>query len=184
MEFVQADPKYAEVYYSWRNDPVSVSLNPFLNLSLEGVKEQLAKDRCSFDRMEGGRTYRWFALVDETPVGQVSVQDTNLMMQTLEIGYQVAPDYRGRGIGTRMVRKLIDEIFVHSNIRKVGALINEKNAPSRRIVEKLGFQQEGFLREHYLIGGKPVNEIYYAVLRREWEAVNSKLPPKTMIGTM
>jgi ribosomal-protein-alanine N-acetyltransferase len=46
--------------------------------------------------------------------------------------------------------------------------VHEENQASRRVLEKLGFQEEGLLREHYIINGTPVNEVLYALLKHEW----------------
>ena len=39
---------------------------------------------------------------------------------------------------------------------------------SRRVLSKLGFSEEGLLREHYVISKRPVDEVLYGLLRREW----------------
>jgi RimJ/RimL family protein N-acetyltransferase len=52
-------------------------------------------------------------------------------------------------------------------LRKLIAYVHEGNTPSRRVLEKTGFQAEGLLREHYLIDGMPVNEVIYGLLRKD-----------------
>jgi ribosomal-protein-alanine N-acetyltransferase len=48
------------------------------------------------------------------------------------------------------------------------AYVHEENVASCRVLEKLGFQEEGLLREHYVINGAAANEILYGLLKREW----------------
>jgi ribosomal-protein-alanine N-acetyltransferase len=46
--------------------------------------------------------------------------------------------------------------------------VHEENLPSRKLLENVGFHQEGILREHYLVNGKPANEIIFGLLRRDF----------------
>ena len=80
----------------------------------------------------------------------------------------MAESHHGKGIATAALRLLIEKIFAESTLRRLLAYVHEENQPSRRVLEKLGFQEEGLLREHYIISGAPVNEVLYALLKREW----------------
>ncbi len=66
------------------------------------------------------------------------------------------------------VAALVDKAFNESPLRKLVAYVHDQNLPSCRVLEKLGFQREGFLREHYIINGSPENEILFGLLKREW----------------
>lgn len=88
-------------------------------------------------------------------------------MLTAEIGYNIAPEARGKGYATAAVRLATHKAFTESPLRKLIAYVHEDNAASRRVLEKAGYTAEGLLREHYLINGAPVNEIIYGTLRRE-----------------
>ena len=68
------------------------------------------------------------------------------------------------------VRMLVDKVLAETALRKLVAYVHDQNRASCRVLEKLGFRQEGFLREHYIINGKPENEIVYGLLKSEWES--------------
>lgn len=57
----------------------------------------------------------------------------------VEIGYGLAAPYRGRGLGTATVRALLDWVVAQPGVRTVRAETGSGNAPSRRILERLGF---------------------------------------------
>jgi len=59
--------------------------------------------------------------------------------------------------------------FRESPLRKLLAYVHDKNVASCRVLRKLGFTQEGFLREHYMISGVPENELLFGLLKHEWE---------------
>lgn len=74
----------------------------------------------------------------------------------------------GKGIATAAVTLLVEKIFRETNLRRLLAYVHEENVASCRVLEKLGFQEEGLLREHYVINGAAANEILYGLLKREW----------------
>ena len=90
------------------------------------------------------------------------------MMGTVEIGYTITEKHHGLGLATTAVRALLDRIFKETPIRRVVAYVHQKNIASCRVLEKLGFTQEGILREHYIVNGLPVNEVVFGLLRSEW----------------
>jgi RimJ/RimL family protein N-acetyltransferase len=85
-----------------------------------------------------------------------------------EIGYGISEAYHARGIGTAAVAMLVHKVFAETQMRKLIAFVRDENLPSCRLLEKLGFQREGLLREHYIINGHPENEVLFGLLKREW----------------
>jgi len=70
-------------------------------------------------------------------IGHVHIMDNN------EIGYFMVSEYQSKGIGTEAVKKLIE-----LNPReRYFATIHNKNKPSIRLIEKLGFLQKGTIYE-------------------------------------
>ncbi|MCE7066201.1 GNAT family N-acetyltransferase [Dyadobacter sp. CY326] len=59
----------------------------------------------------------------------------------VEIGYEIIPAYRKRGLGAEAAKGLVDHAFAHSAVKKVTAhTLAEENA-SVRILESIGFKQ-------------------------------------------
>jgi ribosomal-protein-alanine N-acetyltransferase len=87
-----------------------------------------------------------------------------------EIGYGIAEAHHGRGVGTAAVSLLIAKIFRETPLRKLIALVHVENHASRRVLAKLAFRQEGLLVEHYVIQNHPVDEVFYGLLKREWNS--------------
>jgi RimJ/RimL family protein N-acetyltransferase len=120
----------------------------------------------------------WFARYDGKIIGSASLSGINEMMQVAEIGYMVDEAFHGRGLGTIIGKTLVAKVFAETKLRKLLAYVHDKNLPSRRLLERIGFKKEGFLREHYLINGKPENEILYGLLRSEWKPARGRRPAK------
>lgn len=66
-----------------------------------------------------------------------------------EIGYELAPEAWGRGIMTEAMRAILRFGFTTLGLHRVEAQIHPDNTGSRRVLEKLGFTQEGYFRQSY-----------------------------------
>ena len=70
------------------------------------------------------------------------------------IGYWIAEEHQGRGLVTRAVTALIDHAFGELGLHRLEISAATENLRSRAIPERLGFTQEGVLREAELVGGE------------------------------
>ncbi len=61
-------------------------------------------------------------------------------------------------MGYQSVSFLANQVFKETNIYKLFVMIVIGNRASRKIVEKIGFKQEGLLKKQFLIEGKTVDE--------------------------
>jgi len=85
-----------------------------------------------------------------------------------EIGYDLHPDTWGRGLMPEAIHALIRYGFSEMNLNRIEATVHDKNFRSQRVLGKLGFKQEGVLREYYCRKGIYNNQIQYSLLKREW----------------
>jgi len=89
----------------------------------------------------------------------------------MDIGYGIAePEYRGKGYATEAVALLLDYLFAGYPVERVSAYTDAENAPSRRLLEGLGFTCEGTMRSASFRHGAWRDMCIYAILRREWAA--------------
>ena len=170
LKLLAADPKYAELFYEWRQDPEMTKYNPLANSTVEALRDRLSKAGSDLSKIEKHESYFWLIEVDDQILGHVSLNNVNQMMLTSEVGYGVTSAARGKGIATSAVRLITERVFAETGFRKLIAYVHEENLSSRKVLEKIGFRQEGILREHYLVNGAPANEIVYGILRREFRA--------------
>jgi RimJ/RimL family protein N-acetyltransferase len=68
--------------------------------------------------------------------------------KTGEIGYWAAPWARGRGVMTHAVRLLAQWSFREFELRRIELVIAVDNPASNRVAEKVGFTNEGILRQY------------------------------------
>jgi ribosomal-protein-alanine N-acetyltransferase len=87
-----------------------------------------------------------------------------------EIGYELAPDWWGRGVMTEAVGAMLQFGFTHMGLHTVEAQIHPANTGSRRVLEKLGFVQEGYFRENFYdpIEAQFTDTAVFSLLKDSW----------------
>ncbi|MFA9559480.1 GNAT family N-acetyltransferase [Evansella sp. AB-rgal1] len=89
-----------------------------------------------------------------------------------EIGYWLGDQFLGKGLATKAVKQLIDHSFTELDLRKVEIGVASNNIKSRAIPERLGFTQEGTIRNYEFLQGEYHDRVIYGLLKEEW---NSKI---------
>jgi RimJ/RimL family protein N-acetyltransferase len=82
-----------------------------------------------------------------------------------EVGILLAPEVRGRGIGTEAQRLLVEHLFATTPIHRLSAWTEVDNLVEQRSLEKCGFQREGILRKGGYRGGAWRDVCLYGRLR-------------------
>ena len=89
------------------------------------------------------------------------------------LGYGVSPGCWGRGLATEAARAVVEHGFKSFGLDKIWARVDPRNSTSIRVLEKLGMQREGVLRQHLIRRGERVDRVYYGLLRQEWAFADS-----------
>lgn len=125
-----------------------------------------------FDRQLQGRIgdeFRWIA-VDRAGelVGTIETFAANRRNRTFKYGLIVAAPHRGKGYAADMIVKVLDYYFMELGYEKVTPHVYAFNNGSVRLHEKLGFLQEGRLRNMVYARGAYHDEIHYGMTRDEF----------------
>lgn len=117
--------------------------------------------------------------VDGELAGQLNVSGMSYgSLSSASIGYWVAERFAGRDVTPTAVALATDHVFFGLGLHRMEICIRPENAPSLRVVEKLGFRYEGLRRRFIHINGDwrdhfcfalTVEEIPEGVLRR-WKS--------------
>ncbi|MHA6250312.1 GNAT family N-acetyltransferase [Oceanobacillus sp. CAU 1775] len=86
------------------------------------------------------------------------------------IGYWLGEGAQGHGIMTRTVRGLIDYGFGDLELNRIEIRAAIGNLKSRAIPERLGFKEEGVIRQGEWLYNHYVDHAIYGLLKTEWDA--------------
>jgi ribosomal-protein-serine acetyltransferase len=101
-------------------------------------------------------------------VGSIGLHHIDWRNKQTTIGYYLGEGYQGKGIMTRAVQALLNYVFFDLKLNRVEIRCGEGNYKSRRIPERLGFIQEGSIRDGENLYGRYHNLIVYGILERDW----------------
>jgi len=106
---------------------------------------------------------------DQALVGECVLFGFNAQCRRAEIGYTLGRAYRSQGYMREALAGLIGIAFGPLDLNRIEADIDPRNAPSARILERLGFVKEGYLRERWIVAGEKSDTALYGLLRSEWK---------------
>lgn len=86
------------------------------------------------------------------------------------LGYAYGRAAWGRGIATEAARVMVAMGFDVLGLRRIWAACDPENTASRRVLEKVGMQVEGLLREDTVIRGEVRDTLLWGILEPEWRA--------------
>lgn len=105
-------------------------------------------------------------LCDGNLVGSIGIfRQDNIHNFTAEMGYYIAEDFWGRGIGTQAVKLAVNYVFGNSDIVRIYAEPFADNIGSCRVLEKNGFIFEGLLHKNAYKNGKFRDMKLYAKIK-------------------
>jgi len=113
---------------------------------------------------------------DGALVGECVLFGFNEQCRRAEIGYTLGRAYRSQGYMREALAGLIDVGFGPLDLNRIEADIDPRNEPSARILERLGFVKEGYLRERWIVAGEKSDTALFGLLKSEWPSGPARRP--------
>lgn len=107
-------------------------------------------------------------LADNKVIGTTTLYNLDFSNRRAEVGYALGRDYWGQGYMQEALQALLGYAFETLDLRRLEADVDPRNKASIQTLERLGFQQEGFLRERWEVAGEIQDALFYGLLRPEW----------------
>lgn len=154
----QRDPRYLRLYH-WTERSAD-DVRAFVQMFLDHQRQQPRhKYQLAIELRGEGRL-----------IGNCGIRKPTAAAQVAEIGYELAPDRWGHGYATEAARAVLTFGFSDLGLHRVSACCLAENSASAHVLEKIGLQREGRLREHELIKGRWHDTLLYGILEHEWRA--------------
>lgn len=127
------------------------------------------------DRWNKGFYDGWiirFAIADKETdriIGTIFLN--NFEEKRAEIGYELSEAYWKLGIMSEVMKLVLDLGFHKLNLVRIQAFVCEENIASKQLLRKLGFAEEGYLRQYecHSITGECKDMYIYSLLKNEFD---------------
>lgn len=118
---------------------------------------------------EAGSAFTWAVTTrhDGTLIGAIEIRPEHHYRRG-EFGYWTGMPYWNQGYTTEAAGRVVQHGFETLNLHRIQALVLPTNTGSVRVLEKLGFQREGVLRDYVLKWGEFQDRAVYGLLHDEW----------------
>ena len=114
------------------------------------------------------------ALHSETKemVGHIELAtiDFNNLSATI-VHVLVKPELRNKGYGTEMTRKVLEFAFDYLHLHRVDLIVLDSNKPAVTCYQKLGFKEEGCMRDSKRYRQEYWSVLLMSMLDHEWQAM-------------
>src|SRR6266567_3814068 len=150
--------------------------NPETPLYQSNLGPYVAMTRTMRREARRGLTLPWVITYGGRFAGQLTVG--NIIWgsaRSAAVGYWIDQEFAGRGVTPTALAMAVDHCFFVVGLHRVEATIRPENRASRRVVEKLGFHEEGIRRLCLHVDGAWRDHICYALTS---EDVISGLMPR------
>jgi ribosomal-protein-alanine N-acetyltransferase len=124
------------------------------------------------DQVAEPRTHYRFAITlppADRLRGRISLSLTQPTIGEYEIGWTVHRQDWGKGYATEAARAVMRFAFIRLQAHRIIAFCHAQNGASERVMQKLGMQQEGLMRETKWLNESWCDELVYAILEREFQ---------------
>jgi ribosomal-protein-serine acetyltransferase len=98
----------------------------------------------------------------------VGFHTVNWRDRSTSIGYWLAAGEQGRGTMTNAVRVMVDHAFRSMGLNRVVITAAVHNDRSRAIPQRLGFVEEGTLRQGVRVGDRYFDDVVHSMLAEDW----------------
>lgn len=110
----------------------------------------------------------------QRPVGVVGICHVDFRDRTGEVSFYIGDDTaKGKGCATRALTLLHDYAFREMGLERTWAEAFAFNEASFRLLQKLGYREEGRLRRHVYRNGERWDSVMLGLLRGEWQCGSS-----------
>jgi ribosomal-protein-serine acetyltransferase len=103
--------------------------------------------------------------------GVIGFHNLDWANRKTSIGYWLGEQFQGHGLMTKSCIAYINYAFNELKLNRVEIRCAVENSKSRAIPERLGFKNEGPIREAEWLNDHFVDHIVYGMLAREWKGV-------------
>ena len=122
--------------------------------TLAAQREQLLADIAALEQKSTVRFYIFLKEDSQPLIGSIAI--SNIVwgcFLSCFLGYRLDAAHRNHGYMTQAINAVIQYAFTALRLHRIEANVMPRNLPSRRVLEKCGFQAEGISKAYLKING-------------------------------
>ena len=154
------DTSFAKDYYDLIHHP---KVKPFVPSNhvpktIKAAKSELQQQQ---QLEQTGKGIYWGIYIKEQLIGTCGLHSMNTLQQSMEISYEIHPNYTNKGITTKAVKHCVAYSNCHLN-KQVNLLLAytlTDNIASQRVAEKAGFNKHGVLKNNCYYNGTLIDRM-------------------------
>ena len=154
----------------WRSDP---RINAFIRPGMRTLEEVRRWYRDYFP----SKTNKLYMIsYNDSPIGYFTIEGIDRVNRKCEFGIVIGEsDFHNKGIGSSVVKMMLEKAFHEMDMHRILAVINEENVSSYRCFANAGFTIEGRHREARIINGGYKDVLLFSILEHEWRCRSIQL---------
>jgi ribosomal-protein-alanine N-acetyltransferase len=154
----QSDARYLR-YYEW-TERTPQAVQEFVQMFLTNQQEH---PRTKFQLAATLKP-------DGQLIGNCGIRMKSAVAHEGDIGYELSPDHWGQGYATEAARAIVAFGFSELKLHRIWSWCVAENTGSAHVLQKIGMQPEGHLRENEYYKGRWWDTLIFGMLDYEWTA--------------
>ena len=158
--------EYIDKFVEWLNDP---EITQFLTIYRPLTREMEENWFTSLKDREND--FIFAILINQAKlIGNCSIMNIIWKDRVGTCGIFIGDkNEQGKGYGTEAMKLLLGYGFNTLNLNRLDLKVNDFNSRAIKCYQKLGFVEEGRMREASFVNGKYHDQILMSILRKEWK---------------
>lgn len=111
--------------------------------------------------------FYWIVEDDGRFIGLIRMDEYDPLNRSIRVGADVSSEVRRKGYGLRIYRGILSYCFQYLGIHRIWLLVLATNEPALALYEKVGFKEEGRMRNAIWRGGRWIDYIMMSILYPE-----------------
>ena len=153
----QSDPRYQQFYPFTGRSPNEAQ--EFVQMFLEQQQEQPRR------KFQLAVTLK----KSSTLIGSCGIRLDQVGAHQADLGYELSPTQWGNGYATEAAQAMLHFGFTTLQLHRIWSWCIAENRVSARVLERLGMQPEGKLRENEWFKNRYWDTLIYGILKSEWK---------------
>ncbi|MDZ7659797.1 GNAT family protein [Fodinibius sp.] len=172
VEIKEFNLQNVSVHYKWNNDKELNYYDSDYPHQHESFETFLKRIKTVLDeRNETNELFEIHLSENDKLIGIVDIHAIDKYNKRCFVNCTIGDrKYAGKGYDVKALKIVLDHCFNEKGMHKVGTTAFDFNTSWIESVEKLGFQQEGQLREHVIKNDDYCDKLIFSLLEKEFQS--------------